>query len=243
MIKDDEDETLTKNKHRNNPTSKKKDYAVCTEWACEIEESALRLESLRHSETYLSERSNGCNECMTDCFCSCSRKIGGMFSLLERSDGSPILIVGPYWSFCVFVTVPLIVLGSVASFLVLLDKGVDVPIWVTGLYLLLLLITLSSLFCSGCRNPGLLERVTDEEAAVNDGWFWSEQVGSFRPSGARYCKEAKVMVKEYHHICPWIGTSIGEGNKNAFYVFLVSSNLLCYISVGIMLYFFIYEEI
>ena len=47
------------------------------------------------------------------------------------------------------------------------------------------------LFCVSCRDPGLMERVTDEEAAEN-GWFWNEQVGSYRPAGAMYCRECKV---------------------------------------------------
>ena len=47
------------------------------------------------------------------------------------------------------------------------------------------------LFCVSCRDPGLMERVTDEESAEN-GWFWNEQVGSYRPQGAMYCRECQV---------------------------------------------------
>jgi len=36
-----------------------------------------------------------------------------------------------------------------------------------------------------------MERVTDEEAGEG-GWFWNEQVGSFRPPGALYCRECGV---------------------------------------------------
>ena len=32
-----------------------------------------------------------------------------MFFLVEREDGSPIIVAGPCWPFCSFVTVPLIV--------------------------------------------------------------------------------------------------------------------------------------
>ena len=38
-----------------------------------------------------------------------------------------------------------------------------------------------------------MERCTDEEAAEN-GWFWNEQVGSYRPAGAMYCRECKVSI-------------------------------------------------
>lgn len=53
-----------------------------------------------------------------------------------------------------------------------------------------------ALFCTSCGDPGLMERVTDEEAAEN-GWFWNEQVGSYRPAGAMYCRECKVSKKQH----------------------------------------------
>ena len=44
-----------------------------------------------------------------------------------------------------------------------------------------------------CQDPGLMERVTDEEAGEG-GWFWNEQVGSYRPPGALYCRECGVSI-------------------------------------------------
>ncbi len=43
-----------------------------------------------------------------------------MFFLLERRDGSPIVVAGPCWPFCSFVTTPLIVIlsGMVGYFIV-----------------------------------------------------------------------------------------------------------------------------
>lgn len=38
-----------------------------------------------------------------------------------------------------------------------------------------------------------MERVTDEEAGEG-GWFWNEQVGSYRPPGALYCRECGVSM-------------------------------------------------
>lgn len=53
-------------------------------------------------------------------FCCCSRRVGTMFFLLEKQDGSPIVVAGPCWPFCTFVTVPLIIVlsGLVAYFIV-----------------------------------------------------------------------------------------------------------------------------
>jgi hypothetical protein len=41
--------------------------------------------------------------------CCCAKRIGNMFALLSSPDGTPIIIAGPCWPFCVFVTFPLII--------------------------------------------------------------------------------------------------------------------------------------
>lgn len=160
-------------------------------------------------------------------FCCCARRVGSMFILKERQDGSPLVIAGPCWPFCTFVTVPLIVvLSSLVAYFIVLneDSGLvslvgcyeilsypttmfysimnkfestqhnatqQQPWWFALIYLPIIVFVLVVLFCVSCRDPGLLERVTDEEAAEN-GWFWNEQVGSYRPAGAMYCRETKV---------------------------------------------------
>jgi DHHC palmitoyltransferase len=112
-----------------------------------------------------------------------------------------------------------------------------------------------------CRDPGLMERVTDEEAG-RGGWYWNEQVGSFRPPGALYCRECgvserlfqvklerspiilenlmsylgQVLIEGYDHLCPWTGTGIGHGNMMAFKAFVVGVNVLCYFSIGLVAY-------
>ena len=65
------------------------------------------------------------------------------------------------------------------------------PIWVAYIYFPVLGLVFAALFCVSCQDPGLMERVTDEEAGEG-GWFWNEQVGSFRPPGALYCGECGV---------------------------------------------------
>jgi hypothetical protein len=44
-----------------------------------------------------------------------------------------------------------------------------------------------------------MERVTDEEAGEG-GWFWNEQVGSYRPPGSLYCRECGVLIQDYDHL-------------------------------------------
>lgn len=46
-----------------------------------------------------------------------------MFILKERQDGSPLVIAGPCWPFCTFVTVPLIVvLSSLVAYFIVLNE-------------------------------------------------------------------------------------------------------------------------
>jgi hypothetical protein len=151
-----------------------------------------------------------------------------MFILCERRDGSPIVIAGPCWPFCCFVTVPLIlgISGAVSYFVIISQDSplvrnyqrkiltgfanipvlkfdlvlwVYQPFWVAYIYFPVLGFVLAALFCVSCQDPGLMERVTDEEAGEG-GWFWNEQVGSFRPPGALYCRECGVLIQDYDHL-------------------------------------------
>ena len=69
------------------------------------------------------------------------------------------------------------------------------PWWFALIYCPIFFFVLIALFLVSCRDPGLMERVTEEDAA-EQGWFWNEQVGSYRPAGAMYCREGKVSSLE-----------------------------------------------
>jgi len=177
-------------------------YAVSSQWEAQVEDHGVTKDFHRF-------------------FCCWARRLGNMFILCERYDGSPVVIAGPCWPFCCFVTVPLIlgISGAVAYFIIISDdsplvsprlelivlwKNLDPhwmlqPIWVSYIYFPVLGFVLASLFCVSCQDPGLMERVTDEEAGEG-GWFWNEQVGSFRPPGALYCRECGVLIQDYDHL-------------------------------------------
>lgn len=231
--------------NKNNASRKrKKQYAASTVNSSSLQESARRLKSLRTAN------SNGdeccCNSTCTgklredinSCFCCCATsRIGEMLVLSEKKDGTPRIIAGPEWPMCICCTVPMIIIGSaLITYYIFVDADDQiVPLWILPIYLIIVIVTLLSLFFVGCRDPGLLERCTDEEAAES-GWFWNEQCGSFRPSHATYCKELKVLIEDYDHVCPWTGTAIGKGNMLAFRFFLVFSNVLCYSTIAIVVY-------
>lgn len=48
-----------------------------------------------------------------------------MFALLSFPDGTPIVVAGPCWPFCAFVTLPLILgVSVVVSYFMVIDKNV-----------------------------------------------------------------------------------------------------------------------
>jgi energy-converting hydrogenase Eha subunit H len=80
-------------------------YAVSTQWERQVSDGRATVDF--HSY-----------------FCCCAKRIGHMFALVSRPDGAPVVIAGPCWPFCLFVTLPLIIGVSslVIYFLVIDDR-------------------------------------------------------------------------------------------------------------------------
>jgi len=206
----------------------KKKYAVSVRWELEQEERERQGCCIC---------SGNCTEDLNALCCCFSRRVGGFFFLCEKDDGSPIVTAGPCWPFCTFVTAPLILgLSALVTYYVLFNDDSKLPTFVAYIYIAIVAFVTASLFGVSCQDPGLLERVTDEEAGES-GWLWNEQVGSFRPNDALYCRECKAVIQEFDHLCPWTGTAIGKRNMPFFKTFVVSVNLLCYLSLGLVAYF------
>ena len=77
--------------------SNRKVWAVSTRWEREQEEGGRRKKIC-----------TGTSDDLHNMCCCCARRVGSMFFLCERRDGTPLVVAGPCWPFCVFVTVPLI---------------------------------------------------------------------------------------------------------------------------------------
>lgn len=102
----------------------KKVYAVSVRWEHEQRQREIRRQSLdssgpvASSKPFLTFTIEDFNR-----FCCCARQVGALHFLLERRDGSPIVVAGPCWPFCIFVTVPLIVvLSGMVGFFIVSDK-------------------------------------------------------------------------------------------------------------------------
>lgn len=199
-------------------------YAISTRWEREQAEGAKK---------------KCCTGKVDDCstiFCCCAREVGSMQFICERSDGSPIVVAGPCWPFCSFVTVPLICgLSGLVAYFCIFNEDAAVPSWFGYIYCPLIGLTLISLFMVSCRDPGLVERVSSEEEG-SGVYLWNEQVASYRPPDAMYCRECKALIMDYDHLCPWTGTGIGKKNMTFFKIFVVAVNLLCYSSIAIVAY-------
>lgn len=227
-LKSSETEPSTSGPSRNKRRKNTKQFAVSVRWEREMEER-------RRNQSKKSRCTGTTEDLNTNC-CCCAHRIGDMFSILETSNGSPIVMAGPCWPFCLFITFPLIVvISGLVAYFVVLKKDNGLPFWFAYIYFTMIGITILSLFCVSCRDPGLLERVTDEEAGQG-GWFWNEQVGSYRPPGALYCRECKVLIQDYDHLCPWTGTGIGRKNMFCFKSFVINANIICYTSIGLVAY-------
>jgi hypothetical protein len=86
------------------PRHRKKQFAVSTRWEQEV-------------------ATRGQPRDVHSFFCCCACRVGNMFILLEYADGSPIVIAGPCWPFCLLVTVPLILgISFLVSFFLVLNK-------------------------------------------------------------------------------------------------------------------------
>mmetsp|Transcript_19908 Transcript_19908/g.46763 ORF Transcript_19908/g.46763 Transcript_19908/m.46763 type:complete len:295 (-) Transcript_19908:450-1334(-) len=217
----------------------KKVYAVSVRWESEQRERASRAQQIGSDGGPISGNEPPLTYTVEDFHnycCCCARRVGSMFFLIEKPDGTPVIVAGPCWPFCTFVTVPLIVgLGTLVGVFIVSNPSAGLPWWFGFIYYPLLLFVLVVLSCVSCRDPGLMERVTDEEAADAD-WFWNEQVGSYRPAKAMYCRECKALVNDYDHVCPWTGTVIGKNNIRCFKLFVFSVNVLCYLCVGLVIW-------
>ncbi len=72
-------------------------YAVSVNWERKQAESG-------NKKTFCTGNLNDCHSL----FCCCARRVGNMFFLCENRSGVPLVVAGPCWPFCTFITFPLV---------------------------------------------------------------------------------------------------------------------------------------
>jgi len=145
-------------------------------------------------------------------------------------------VLGPYWPVTIFFTVPFLVCLSVwATYKAVLSLN-----WyVTGASLILNTSLFLALFLVSCRDPGILYRHNtapvstepDQEGGSqqgknvshrnDDAWTWNDQAQTYRPPHAKYDPECAVVVENFDHVCPVVGTAVGSKNRAAFILFII----------------------
>jgi DHHC palmitoyltransferase len=162
----------------------------------------------------------------------CSRtgagRVGNMVVLWQRWDEVQgrvqpprlILVLGPFWMVCCFVTLPFFLAFSSTVFFCRIAKNPCLGLLAP--WIIVQALVLVALLCVCCRDPGILER--HNEPRVDDSgqqYAWSSQANTYRPLSARYDPECGAVIDEFHHTCPWVGTAIGRRNRLAFMAFVV----------------------
>lgn len=184
----------------------------------------------------------------------CSRtgagRVGNMVVLWQRTEDVQegdsgerirrprlIVVLGPFWIVSAFVTVPFfLVFSSTVLFWRILDRPC---LGVLLSWSLLHLLLVVAFFGAACRNPGIMYR--HAECRMDDDgqpFIWNSQSHSYRPMSARYDPECAVVIDEFHHTCPWIGTAVGKRNRVAFFAFLV----LAFAVVGYNVILFLFHQ-
>ena len=167
-----------------------------------------------------------------------SRFIGNMLVLYRSSSGKPRLMLGPYWTMLLFVTVPLAVVMPALICAFLLSTKVHIGVQIA--YGVIVLWTACALASVSLRNPGLVERRDSIPCRENGkpelAWVWNDQARTYKPPGARYCDWCNAVFYEFDHTCPWTGTAIARNNMRSFrsFVALVQLELWCTIAVVIL---------
>lgn len=140
-------------------------------------------------------------------------------------------MVGPFWPCMVFVTFPLIGGGACAVLFWMFPRT---PPLVQAVVLLLTLLVLTALGFTACSNPGLVRRhETKPDTDEGASWIYSNQVNTWRPPGAIYCRDCGTVVEEFDHLCPWTGTAIGAGNMPYFNTFISSLCCMLFVLFGV----------
>ena len=76
------------------------------------------------------------------------------------------------------------------------------------------------------KNPGIVTAVDPTDTRryeLAKSPMFCSRCNILRDKDIFHCNECNVCIRKQHHHCLWIGKCIGEGNRCAFYLFVVST--------------------
>ena len=176
------------------------------------------------------------------CLAHWTTRVGHMTVLYQRSlspnntdqNTTLVWILGPFWYIPFLITMPLIVGVSAGIYLTTVVCHDHHMVW-DILWAILLAGVLLCLFTASWSNPGILPRHWNPPTATTttaDGedeeWIWNDQALTYRPPKAKYDSACAVVVTDFDHVCPWVGTAIGSGNMKWFnrFLWMIGINLV-----------------
>lgn len=150
-------------------------------------------------------------------------------------------VTGPfYWGIvgtAVLILIPCTVFVALVAFPLYseLENGVVLLVFSFALVAL----AMSSLFCSGCMDPGIIPR---SPPPANQGHIprtrnvevnghmvvvrYNETCNFYQPPRAHHCSVLNDCIERFDHYCPWVGTTIGKRNYRFYLIFVFSSSIL-----------------
>mmetsp|Transcript_34795 Transcript_34795/g.92885 ORF Transcript_34795/g.92885 Transcript_34795/m.92885 type:complete len:299 (+) Transcript_34795:494-1390(+) len=170
-------------------------------------------------------------------------RMGNFTIIMDKvePDGTQVnmMMVGPYWPFCLGLTTFLVFIIPLLLIIALwnvIHKALSV------LLILGTIGTLISLSLVSCRDPGILRRVNQEPNESKEArekkqhrktWMWNDQAHTWKPTMASYDNDVNAVVRGFDHVCPFTGTAIGANNLRSFHAFTLSINILIYYTIGV----------
>lgn len=108
------------------------------------------------------------------------------------------IVVGPYWPILIFVTYPIIFSVSAWAFVSQILPG-NKPLPLVFVWTVMTTALIVTLACTGCRDPGILYRVSNPPPQTENSWRWSDQALTYRPRGSFYDIDTAVVVRGFDH--------------------------------------------
>lgn len=152
------------------------------------------------------------------------------------------LVAGPNWKSAVGSS--FLVLAPSVVFLIwpapYLAKEVSYAFLVIGCIFSAL--SLSWLFMTACRDPGILPRQEPDEeylagrkprtkeVLVNGHRViirYNDTCHFYQPPRAHHCSVNDNCIERFDHHCPWVGTTIGLRNYRTFLLFIYTTSVFC----------------
>ena len=163
------------------------------------------------------------------------KKIGNTYTFFGDIDGNPLLLIGPQWPLYFFFSIitSIFIIFFIRTFwdkLNLFFKFMGILVYTT------FIISYTYTFLI---NPGYPKQNKESKSGhprnkykyCNKCKIWVRN-----DNNTCHCPECNICIEGFDHHCPWTSKCVGNGNKNPFYIFLISTLLIFTFIISSMSY-------